>query len=155
LHLGWSDLASATEQHFRFIKAPLPELYDLSNDPGERRNLAASRAQTASAMGGWIARTTDGAKPKEPDAVPADVRARLKSLGYLASTGAPLSSAPAALPDPKIASGHSRRSSARSPSSEPAARRRRFSCIARSWRRIREWWTAGNRSPKRSPRPAG
>ena len=29
LHLGWSDLASATEQHFRFIKAPLPELYDL------------------------------------------------------------------------------------------------------------------------------
>jgi tetratricopeptide (TPR) repeat protein len=101
LHLGWSDLASATEQHLRFIKAPLPELYDLSHDPGERRNLAASRAQTASAMGGWIARTTDGAKPKEPDAVPADVRARLKSLGYLASTGAPLSSAPAALPDPK------------------------------------------------------
>jgi len=101
LHLGWSDLASATEQHFRFIKAPLPELYDLSNDPGERRNLAASRAQTASAMAGWIARTTDGAKPKEPDAVPADVRDRLKSLGYLASSGAPLSSASAALPDPK------------------------------------------------------
>jgi tetratricopeptide (TPR) repeat protein len=101
LHLGWSDLASATEQHFRFIKAPLPELYDLSNDPGERRNLAASRVQIASAMAGWIARTTDGAKPREPDAVPADVRARLKSLGYLASSGAPLSSAQAALPDPK------------------------------------------------------
>jgi len=101
LHLGWSDLASATEQKFRYIKAPLPELYDLSNDPGERRNLAASRAQTTSAMAGWIARTTEGAKPKEPDAVPADVRSRLKSLGYLASSGAPLSSAPAALPDPK------------------------------------------------------
>jgi len=101
LHLGWSDLASATEQHLRFIKAPVPELYDLSNDPGERRNLAASRAPTSSAMAGWIARTTDGAKPKEPDAVSADVRARLKSLGYLASSGAPLSSAPAALPDPK------------------------------------------------------
>jgi len=101
LHLGWSDLASATEQHFRFIKAPLPELYDLSNDPGERRNLAASRAQTASAMAGWLARTTDGAKPKEPDAVPADVRARLKSLGYLATSSAPLSSPAMGLPDPK------------------------------------------------------
>lgn len=101
LHLGWSDLASATEQNLRYIKAPLPELYDLSNDPGERRNLAASRAQTASAMAGWIARTTDGAKSRDPDTVPADVRARLKSLGYLASSGAPLSATSAAPPDPK------------------------------------------------------
>ena len=101
LHLGWSDLASATERKFRYIRAPVPELYDLSNDPGERQNVAASRTGTASAMAAWIARTTNGAKTAEPDPAPADVRERLKALGYIGSSSAPLSSAGAALPDPK------------------------------------------------------
>ena len=101
LHLGWSDLASATEQKFRYIRAPVPELYDVSNDPGERQNVAASRAGTASALAAWIARTTAGAKPAGPDPAPADVRERLKALGYIGSSGAPLSSADAGLADPK------------------------------------------------------
>ena len=101
LHLGWSDLASATEQKFRYIRAPVPELYDVSNDPGERRNLAASRAGTASALDAWIARTTVGAKPAEPDPAPADVRERLKALGYIGSSSAPLSPSDAGLADPK------------------------------------------------------
>jgi len=101
LHLGWSDLASVTDQKFRYIRAPLPELYDLSNDPAERRNVAASHTGTASALAAWIARTTDGAKPSEPDPAPADVRERLKALGYIGSATAPLSSSTAALPDPK------------------------------------------------------
>ena len=101
LHLGWSDLASATEQKLRYIRAPLPELYDLSNDPGERRNLVGSRTGAANAMAGWIARTADSSKPKDPDSVPADVRARLKSLGYLASSSARLSPSSSPLPDPK------------------------------------------------------
>ena len=101
LHLGWSGLESATEQKFRYIRAPTPELYDLSNDPGERHNLAASRAGTASALAAWIARTTGGAKPAEPDPAPADVRERLKALGYIGSSNAPLSSPDAGLADPK------------------------------------------------------
>jgi choline-sulfatase len=101
LHLGWSDLASATERKFRYIRAPIPELYDLSNDPGERQNLAASRAATATALAAWIARTTEGAKPAEPDAAPADVRERLKALGYIGSSSVPLSSSTTALPNPK------------------------------------------------------
>ena len=59
LHLGWSDLASATEQKFRYIRRPIPELYDLSNDPGERQNLAASRARNGERAGG-MDRTDDG-----------------------------------------------------------------------------------------------
>jgi arylsulfatase A-like enzyme/Tfp pilus assembly protein PilF len=101
LHLGWSDLASVTEQKFRYIRAPVSELYDLSNDPGERRNVAASRAGTASALAAWIAQTTEGAKPAEPDQAPADVRERLKALGYIGSSSAPLSSSTDALPNPK------------------------------------------------------
>jgi choline-sulfatase len=99
LHLGWSDLASATEQQFRYIKAPRPELYDLSNDPGERRNLANARTTAAAALAEWMAQTAGGAKLRDPDAVPADVRARLKSLGYLSSSSP--SPASIGLPDPK------------------------------------------------------
>ena len=101
LHFGWSDLASVTEGKFRYIRAPRPELYDVSNDPGERQNLATSRASTASALAAWLARATDGTTPAAPGAVPADVRERLKALGYIGSTSAPLSSSAAALPDAK------------------------------------------------------
>jgi tetratricopeptide (TPR) repeat protein len=101
LHLGWSDLASATEQKFRYIHSPTPELYDLSNDPGERTNLAASRAGTVSALAAWIATTTAGAKPAEPDPVTADARARLKALGYVGSSSVGLSSSGGARPNPR------------------------------------------------------
>ena len=101
LHFGWSDLASVTEGRYRYIRAPRPEMYDLSTDPGERQNLATSRAATASALATWLARATDGTKPAEPDAIPADVRERLNALGYIGSTSAPLSSSAAGLPDPK------------------------------------------------------
>ena len=113
LHLGWSDLASATEQKLRYIRAPLPELYDLSNDPGERRNLVGSRTGAANAMAGWIARTADSSKPKDPDSVPADVRARLKSLGYLASSSARLS--PSSSPRSGARPTHYRRAPGMSP----------------------------------------
>src|SRR5262249_12464830 len=38
LHFGWSDLASATDDRFQFIRAPKPELFDLKTDPNERTN---------------------------------------------------------------------------------------------------------------------
>src|SRR6185503_20234795 len=45
LHYGWSDLASAFDGRYHFIRAPRPELYDLASDPGARSNLAAARAR--------------------------------------------------------------------------------------------------------------
>ena len=101
LHLGWSDLAAVTQRNFRYIRAPKPELYDLVDDPGERRNAAASHASTMRTLADWLAQTTDGVKPPDPDAVPPDVRKRLETLGYVGSLQAPLSSSAAALPDPK------------------------------------------------------
>ena len=98
-HLGWSELAAATDQKLRFIRAPRPELYDLSSDPAERRNLAEQRASAAKALAAWIEKTTAGAKAAEPERAPADVRERLKALGYVGSSSAPLSSS--SLADPK------------------------------------------------------
>jgi choline-sulfatase len=100
LHFGWSDLASATDDRFQFIRAPKPELFDLKADPYERTNLAAVRASTASAMSAWIARTTEGIATPEPSSVSTEVRERLKSLGYVGSAD-PRVATNDTLPDPK------------------------------------------------------
>jgi choline-sulfatase len=101
LHFGWSDLTAVTRGTLRYIRAPRPELYDLSNDPGERQNLAAMRTSTAGTLAAWLAQTTAGAVSTEPQPIPADVSQRLKSLGYIGSSGAPLSASNATLADPK------------------------------------------------------
>lgn len=98
-HFGWSDLASLTDGRYRFIRAPRPELYDLQGDPGERRNLADSKRSTASALGTSLEQMLAGSQPGNPAEVPADVRERLKALGYVGSSPAPAPGA--ALPDPK------------------------------------------------------
>lgn len=101
LHFGWSELASITGPAFKYIRAPRPELYDRASDPGERRNVIADRASTARPLADTLARIAAGAKPAEPQPIPAEVRERLKTLGYIGSSGVPLSAYQAALPDPK------------------------------------------------------
>src|SRR5207248_5607951 len=58
LHFGWSELASATDGRYRFIRALRAELFDLTADPHARTNIAAARRATARALGAWLARTT-------------------------------------------------------------------------------------------------
>jgi len=99
LHFGWSDLASAVDGRYHYIHAPTPELYDVAADPGERANLASARDSTASALAAWVARTTAGSPAAQPAEVDADVRERLRALGYAASS--PSRAAGATAPDPK------------------------------------------------------
>ena len=99
LHFGWSDLASAVDGRYHYIRAPTPELYDVAADPGERANLASARDSTASALAAWLTRTTAGSPVAQPAEVDADVRERLRALGYAASS--PPRAAGATAPDPK------------------------------------------------------
>jgi len=99
LHFGWSDLASAVDGRYHYIHAPTPELYDVAADPGERANLAGAKDSTASALATWLARTTAGSPVAQPAEVDADVRERLRALGYAASS--PSRAAGATAPDPK------------------------------------------------------
>src|SRR5262249_13151122 len=100
LHFGWSDLASVVDRKQHYIRAPQPELYDLTADPSERQNLAARQAATLDTLSKRLSTMTAGAKAADPGPIPPDVRERLKSLGYVGSAGAPAASA-SALPDPK------------------------------------------------------
>lgn len=96
-HFGWSELYSVTEDRYRYIRAPRPELYDIGSDPGEKANLIASRTSAAAAMDGWLQQRIGAVTA--PEEVPAETREKLQALGYIGVGSAP---APAGeLPDPK------------------------------------------------------
>jgi arylsulfatase A-like enzyme/Tfp pilus assembly protein PilF len=100
LHFGWSDLASAIDGRYHYIRAPTAELYDLAADPAERADLRSARPGTAAALAGSLDRLAAGSSVAPPTAVDADVQARVRALGYTTSSPAP-PAAGASLPDPK------------------------------------------------------
>jgi choline-sulfatase len=99
-HFGWSELRSVTEERYRYIEAPRRELFDLKEDPTERRNVADERASAVAAMSQWLeqqsAGTRDVAAPGEVDP---ETREKLQSLGYIGVS--PSLTLPDVLPDPK------------------------------------------------------
>jgi arylsulfatase A-like enzyme/Flp pilus assembly protein TadD len=100
-HFGWSELTALTDGRYRYIKAPLPELYDLARDPHERDNIAGDRASSATAMRGALDRLTAGSAIPAPAAVSADARERMQALGYVGSQSEMPAGPGEALPDPK------------------------------------------------------
>src|SRR5262249_20637490 len=100
LHFGWADLASAIEGRHHFIRAPRPELFDLSADPGERQNLAASKSSTSTALAGWIDKTTTGSAAVKAAPESREARERLQALGYVGSSASTAGQA-GSFPDPK------------------------------------------------------
>ena len=102
-HFGWSELVSRTEDRYRYVRAPRPELYDLVTDPGERRNLAGERPADVAAMDAWLF-ARSGGEAAAPAPVDAQTRERLEALGYVGGTeSAPVSAGPRADPKDKIA----------------------------------------------------
>lgn len=97
-HFGWSELLAVSEDRFRYVRAPKPELFDLSRDPEEKRNLAEARPAAVAGMDEWLARQAEGALAA-PEEVSAETREKLQALGYLGVS--PLASAAGDLADPK------------------------------------------------------
>lgn len=88
---GWAPLRSLRVAGFKFVEAPRPELYDLGQDPGETRDLAARDPRRVAEMRArlvQVERTLAEARPAlapvEPDG---ETRERLGALGYVADPG--------------------------------------------------------------------
>jgi arylsulfatase A-like enzyme/Tfp pilus assembly protein PilF len=85
---GWHALQTIVDGQWKLIASSEAELYDLSVDPGEQRNLAAARDAMVQGMrrrARELAASASGA----PAAVPADAAERLRALGYVSGTAPP------------------------------------------------------------------
>jgi tetratricopeptide (TPR) repeat protein len=90
---GCSPLHSIIEGPWKYILAPRAELYDLSQDPDERTNLAGKQPQVAQRLRGrleaMLKKRETAALPRAPSTVDPEAIKRLESLGYV-SGGVPL-----------------------------------------------------------------
>ena len=107
LHFGWSDLRVLREGRWKYIEAPRPELYDLRDDPGETRNLAASTPARAEALRrGLAALVSEERSIARSEAatasVPPELLEKLGALGYLGAGTSAATSTPGADPKDKI-----------------------------------------------------
>ena len=105
LQFGWSDLRVIREGRFKYVQAPRPELYDLREDPGERRDLARERPQQVDAMRGALAKELERERNSRPQGGPRpsdEVVERLGALGYVGAGGAAETATPGADPKDRI-----------------------------------------------------
>lgn len=104
LSYGWAPLKALRQEGWKLVAAPRPELYDLSRDPGERRNLF--DAERDRARGLEVTRRRIEALP--PVGTPgsgadAEAVAKLRSLGYVGAGGGVGEPPASGLRDPKDA----------------------------------------------------
>ena len=102
LGYGWAPLSGLHAGRVKLIDAPRPELFDLSSDPGETRNLHDRDPHRATRLQELLAeRRAKGARPATAADDP-QVLERLRSLGYVGGGTAPAGGDwPRGLPDPK------------------------------------------------------
>jgi arylsulfatase A-like enzyme/Tfp pilus assembly protein PilF len=87
-HYGWSELKSLRSTRFKFIQAPRPELYDLSQDPGEETNIFAASSDLGKRFARELQTLQEGMSAKEADQkgprkLDNDAREKLMALGYI------------------------------------------------------------------------
>ena len=101
-HFGCAAVRSLRMGPYKYIEAPKPELYDLSSDPNEQRNLYEQQRPKAAAMGERIAALQAGRSTAPPSPKP-DTIAALRSLGYLSGSTASSRGDPRIDPKDRIA----------------------------------------------------
>jgi len=106
IHFGWAPLRAVRTNQYKFIEAPVRELYDLRADPGEAKNLYSEKPGAADQLASIVKRLQTGEVPPAPSSASADsaTAERLRALGYLAARTRSSSSRspdPSRLADPK------------------------------------------------------
>ncbi|MBK5257153.1 MAG: sulfatase-like hydrolase/transferase [Vicinamibacteria bacterium] len=107
LHYGWSDLRSLRDGRFKYILAPRPELFDLRDDPSEKKNLIDSSPAQAAALHGALTKRLAAEKVASESApaaaaVPPEMLEQLGALGYIGAGGAGLTVKTGADPKDKL-----------------------------------------------------
>lgn len=96
----WSALFGIRTSDWKYVRAPIPELYDLRADPRELQNLAAARPTEVQRFEAELDRFLGKAETRDAHRRPSpEEEERLRSLGYVSGSAAATDDR--ALPDPK------------------------------------------------------
>ena len=102
---GWSALESWRAGKYLYIKAPRPELYDLSADPGAAHNLAQTSKATLETIAGQLdafdRRFSDSGNASSGPQLTSSEMQKLASLGYVGLQKSSAAASAAAGVDPK------------------------------------------------------
>jgi len=96
-HLGWSDLASLSDDRYQYIQAPRPELYDWLSDPREKADLAGGLPPAFRSM--RVELQAMSRPLQNPGTTDPETVRKLAALGYISVTSPNLEDKD--LPDPK------------------------------------------------------
>jgi len=88
-HFGWSELRAIQNDRYKLILAPIPELYDIVQDPAEEKNLVYLEKKTFKDMSAeaerFIATSEENAYEMDIRKVDEETREKLAALGYIGS----------------------------------------------------------------------
>jgi arylsulfatase A-like enzyme/Tfp pilus assembly protein PilF len=98
---NWAPLKGVIVDRLKLVDLPIPELYDLTSDLGETRNIYASQLERARPLEQILDGLSRGRGQASPAIVDADAQARLRSLGYVVGSTAKPAVAYTAADDPK------------------------------------------------------
>ena len=87
LNRGWAPLHGVIRGSSKYIRLPIPELYDVQADPHEGQNLAASAPEMVRELDRLLASVHSDRAGVVRVAENADTIERLRSLGYVTSRG--------------------------------------------------------------------
>jgi arylsulfatase A-like enzyme len=83
MEMGWSPLLGLRSANYKYIRAPRSELYDLSLDPTESRDVRKAQASVAARLDRELDAILHRGRPVQPTLTPnAESQALLESLGY-------------------------------------------------------------------------
>jgi tetratricopeptide (TPR) repeat protein len=100
----WSELRAVRTDKLKYIAGPRPELYDLTVDPGEQRNIIGDRAAEAERLR-RISEMVEsrGRSRKSSHAADAGLQEKFRALGYIGyAPGAAVPGSPSADPKDKL-----------------------------------------------------
>lgn len=83
LSMGWAELRAIRTDRWKYIRAPKPELYDLTADPHENTNIAAQHPVEVQKFEAHLNQIAGPSEKVETNLVDQRLLDQLKSLGYL------------------------------------------------------------------------